>query len=235
MNDIGSGQKSRSNQRATPDRGAIFAALELFVNCGDKLSDLRRFRQQHPQFFPQEFYKQSEQLGSAGKNDNFFNWLKRQLRSVWRGWDSEGTRLAVLLGIKAVSYAGPPGGDFAAEVTEHMAIFSDLVRLWETPTEKDISLGANTLFPARITPDWQEGKFRYEPTIDFQNAVYALMNESWRARLCANCPKYMIAAKPGNIYCSTKCTGDARRKRDLDYWRSAGNARRLKKRKASKK
>jgi hypothetical protein len=223
------------NERARPDPEALFAALELFVNCGDTASNLHRFRLQHPQLFPQEFYDQSEQLANAGKKDNFFNWLKRLLRAVWEGRDPAGTRLAVLLGIKDVSYVGPPGGDFQAEVTEHMAIFADLISLWEMPTAKDISLAANRLFAARITPDWHGSKLQYEPTIDFQDAVFTLMGESWRARRCRICRCYMIAAKPANTYCSTKCTGDAKRKRDRENWRTKGKARRLKRSKASKK
>lgn len=222
------------NERAKQDRESLFAALELFANCGDTVSDLRSFRLQHPQFFPQEFYEQSEQLARAGKHDNYFNWLKRLLRSVWEGRDPKGRRLAVLLGIKDVSYAGFPGGDFQAEVTEHLAIFSELARLWEKqPSEYD--LAANLLFPAHVIPDWRWSEFRYEPTVDFQDAVYALMKESWRARVCRIDQRYMIAAKAANIYCSTKCTGMARRKRDLGHWRSKGKARRLERSQNEKK
>ncbi|MGA2980146.1 MAG: hypothetical protein ABSD76_11200 [Terriglobales bacterium] len=222
------------NQRARPDREALFAALDLFVNCGDEMTDLQRFRLQHPQFFPVEFYDQSEQLAKAGKN-NFFNWLKRQLRTVWEGKDSAGTRLAVLLGIRDVNYYGMPGGDFAAEVIEHATIFSDLADLTDAPGQDYTTLGAHMLFAAAITPDWQGSRLQYEPKIDFQEAVYALMNESWRARVCLTCRRYIIAAKPANIYCSTNCSGAARQKRDLKYWRSEGKALRTKRTKASKK
>lgn len=222
------------NQRAQPDREALFAALELFVNCGDKAADLHRFRLQQPQFFPVEFYEQSEQLAKA-KKDTFFSWLKRQLRTVWEGRDPAGIRLAVLLGIRDVNYAGIPEGDFAAEATEHAVIFSDLIDLRDAPGEDSTTLGAHMLFASRITPDWHGGRLQYEPTIDFQDAVYALMNESWRARVCPICRRYMIATKPANMYCSTKCTGVAKQKRNLEYWRSEGKARRAKRTKASKK
>jgi hypothetical protein len=223
------------NQRATPDRESLFAALELFANCKDTPSDLHSFRVQHPQLFPAEFYDQSEQLARAGKKNTFFNWVKRQLRTVWEGRDPAGTRLAVLLGIQSVSYAGPPHGDFAAEVTEHMSIFLDFIEMCKPPSEEHATLGAYALAGARVTPDWQRGGFQYEPVIDFQDAVYALMNESWRARICPICRRYIIAAKPANIYCSTNCSGVARQKRDLEYWRNEGKALRLKRAKTSKK
>lgn len=222
------------NHRAQPDREALFAALELFVNSGDTSSELQSFRRQHPQFLPVEFYEQSEQLAKA-KKDTFFSWLKRQLRTVWEGRDPAGIRLAVLLGIRDVNYYGIPKGDFAAEATEHAVIFSDLIDLRSMPGEDSTVLGAHMLFRAEITPDWQRSRLQYEPQIDFQDAVYALMNESWRARVCPICRRYIIAAKPANIYCSTKCSGEAKQKRGLEYWRNEGKARRLKRQKASKK
>ena len=61
------------------------------------------------------------------------------------------------------------------------------------------------------------------------------MRESWRARMCTICGKYMIAAKPATLYCSTDCAGAAKRKRDLEYWRVEGKARRMKANRSNKK
>jgi hypothetical protein len=221
------------NRRAT-DNETLFAALELLVNCGDGAIDFRRFRQQHPHFFPDDFYVQSERLLKSGKKDNMFNWFKRQLRSVWEGRDPQGTRLGVLLGIAPVSYAGPPGGDFQMEVTERMAIFADLVSLRNPPVEEDVNIAAHLLFAARIVPDWERGVLRYEPTIEFQSAIHALLMESWRARMCRTCRKYLIAAKSANIYCSPTCVGNAKKSRDRQYWRAEGKAKRSKKKQPGK-
>jgi hypothetical protein len=222
------------NQRTDADQKSLWAALEMFANCGDQVSDLQAFRQQHPRFFPVMFYDHGELLLKAGK-DNFFNWRKRLLRSVWEGRDPEGKRLAVLLGTEEASYYGFKGGDFKAEEAEFVAISSDALRLGETLTEGDITYASDRLFPARVNPDWQAGSFRYKPTIDFQAAVYALMRESWRARVCPICRRFIIASKPANIYCSRDCAIAARQKRDLDYWRSEGRTLRLKRTKAARK
>jgi hypothetical protein len=221
------------NQRA--DREKLFAALEMFVNCGDTASDLHRFRLQHQTFFPEAFYEQSEQLANAGKKDNFFSWLKRQLRAVWAGQDPHGKRLSVLLGLESVSYAGPPNGDFAVEATEHMAIFTDFVVMCSTPSDDHASVGGFALSAARIVPDWLGGGFRYEPWIEFQDAVHMLMSESWRAKVCRMCRRYIVAAKPGSMYCSTKCAGLSKQKRDRMYWGGDGKVLRQKRNKSRKK
>ena len=200
MNEQRSSQEVMMNRRALPDRDALFAALEPFVNCGDSAADLHRFRQQNSNLFPSDFYDQSERLAKAGKPDNFFSWMKRQLRSVWKGRDPAGTRLEVLLGMRSVNYYGFAGGDFAAEVNEHLAILKELIHLCGTVTEEDVKFAANLMFPAHIRADWLGSGLQYEPAIDFQQAVYALMRESWRARVCPMCARYLIAAKPANIY-----------------------------------
>jgi hypothetical protein len=235
MNEQRSSPKLVMNRRALADRDALFAALELFVNCGDGAADLKRFRQQHPNFFSPDFYDQSERLAKSGKPDNYFSWMKRLLRSVWKGRDPVGLRLEVLLGMRSINYHGHAGGDFAAEVNEHLAILDELVHIRGNVTEEDVNLAANLTFPAHVRADWLGSGLQYEPAIDFQKAVYALMSESWRARVCPMCARYLIAAKPANIYCSLECAGRAKQKRDLGYWNIKGKPRRSKRTKANKR
>lgn len=230
-----SNRKSVLNRQVDPDQESLWAALDKFVNCGDQASDIHGFGLQYPRFFSIEFYEQSEQMAKAGKGDVFFNWFKRLLRAVWEGRDPEGKRLAILLGLEDASYYGLPAGDFQAEQAEYAAISLDALGLRETLKEGDPTYFAERLFRARINPDWQAGRFRYKPTIEFQQAVYSLMNESWRARVCPICRRFIIASKPANIYCSTDCAIAARQKRDLDYWRSEGKTLRLKRAKATRK
>jgi hypothetical protein len=232
-------------ERSQQEKEALFAALDAFVNCGipaaqradehrpDNLRDLQLFRLQNPQFFPQDFYDQSEMLARAGK-DNYFDWYKRLLRAVWEGRDAENKRLAVLLGLENAGYYGPLGGDFQREAGENMAIFSSLASLWSN-TEAGVDLAAHQLFSAHIAPDWQGEELRYRPAIEFQEAVYALMRESWRARLC-NCGRYIIAAKPKTTYCSTGCNGKARAKQERDRvrWHSDGKAQRAERKRKKK-
>jgi hypothetical protein len=53
-----------------------------------------------------------------------------------------------------------------------------------------------------VLPLWSSGKFEYftNEGADFQNALYYLLTESWRAKLCRRCQKYFIAEKAAQIF-----------------------------------
>jgi hypothetical protein len=205
------------NRRVDHDKERLFAALEMFVNTGDTADELRAFRRQHQQFLSAEFYDRSEKLASGGK-DSLFNWYKRLLRDVWEHRDPEGTRLAVLLGLRETNYYGPVGEDFAAEAMERMGILN---AMREKQYGGGFDMGLFPSFPPKIVPDWRTGVFQYKCASEFQRAVYELMHDSWKARRCLvqKCGKYMIAAKPASLYCSTKCYGEAKRERGKEWWR----------------
>jgi hypothetical protein len=76
--------------------------------------------------------------------------------------------------------------------------------------------------------DWARGEFSYEPGNDFQRAVYALFRQSWRARICRECQRLFVAKKHPQMFCGFECTANARRKRDLAFWKSKGSALRQK-------
>jgi hypothetical protein len=74
----------------------------------------------------------------------------------------------------------------------------------------------------QINANWERGEFSYEPANDFQRAVYRLFRESWRARICRQCQKLFVAKKHPQMFCGGKCSTIARRKRDLDFWKTKG-------------
>jgi hypothetical protein len=75
-----------------------------------------------------------------------------------------------------------------------------------------------------VLADWKTGSFVYRPINDFQRAVYMLFREGWRAKVCARsrCKRRFIADKPLQRYCSTKCSGEAKRERNLEWWNKHG-------------
>jgi len=56
------------------------------------------------------------------------------------------------------------------------------------------------------------------------------MRDSWRARLCLNCEKYIIAARAHNDYCSVSCRPKKKKERDRRRWNAKGNAMRRERR-----
>jgi hypothetical protein len=75
-----------------------------------------------------------------------------------------------------------------------------------------------------LVVDWERSEFTYEPANDFQRAIYALLRQSWRARICRECQRFFIAEKHPQMFCGVACSTVARQKRDREFWKSKGNA-----------
>ena len=239
--------------QAPQERESLFAALEDYANLQPGLEALGQFQSKWPDFFPARLYGASEIMESEHKPSPLA-WYLRQLRAVWRGADGDEARLYLLLGFdpspnyEAASIRDPafhpeslalkaiqdelkgrkiPGGVFpirtAAEAQRTM---------WRSVPGGLESM--DYLGLADVAPDWNLGTIQCKFNCDFQEALYALMRESWRARICRNCERHFIADKPPQMYCSTKCFGEAKGKRSLAWWRAEGSDRRKKRRKRAR-
>jgi hypothetical protein len=77
---------------------------------------------------------------------------------------------------------------------------------------------------ASVLPQWRGGKFEYASSIDFQKAVWLLLSESWRAKVCRRCDKYFIADKAAQMFCSTPCSNQNKHETGRRYWHEKGTA-----------
>jgi hypothetical protein len=78
--------------------------------------------------------------------------------------------------------------------------------------------------------DWEHSTWNYEPMNNFQRAAYALFRNSWRARNCRECARFFIASKQPQTFCGVQCYIIARRRRDLELWKTRGSSLRQKRR-----
>ena len=86
------------------------------------------------------------------------------------------------------------------------------------------------LIPAQFFADWDERTFRYRALCDFQQALYLLFQESWRARVCKSCSAKFIAKRATSVYCTTDCSDGAKRELKRNWWaRNGGKWRRERK------
>jgi hypothetical protein len=238
------------NWQAPTGRESLFAALEDYANLQPGLEGLKLFQSKWPDFFPSELYEASEILESKHELSPL-SWYLRQLHVVWCGADGDEARLSFLLGF----YLGPnyeaaafrdaafqPEFDTWKAVQEELKRRNTAIRpspirtaaeaqrrLWRGMEGHPASVA--DLGFADVAPDWKLGTIRCKFNCDFQEALYALMRESWRAKSCRNCKRYFIANKPPQMYCSTKCFGEAKGKRSLAWWRAEGADRRRQRRK----
>lgn len=77
-----------------------------------------------------------------------------------------------------------------------------------------------------LMADWDMGDFCFYPVTDFQIAFYLLFRQSWKARVCPRCSKFLVARKPKQIFCDTACSAGNRLDSKLKWWRKVGAKRR---------
>jgi hypothetical protein len=227
------------SELAPEEKEILLSALEAFVNLGGKREDFLAFGKMNPNFFPVPIRDES-QTGRTPLPDPCFSstiissvntedegkklWTKavawepvchklclfyrNSLRRAWHPplpgpWDvSTGEEFEILLGLTPHQYAGRDDG--ALEVV-----------LYTHP-------GAKLELQNRIMADWKTGTFLYDPANDFQRAVYILFREGWRAKVCERCSRRFVADKPVQRYCSTHCSGDAKKGRGRIWWNKHG-------------
>jgi hypothetical protein len=227
------------NELAPEDKERLLGTLEAFVNLGDSLEEFLAFGKQNPTFFPVPIRDNSQisrtpipdpcftstvvdSVNPANKGKKF--WTKalawepvcHKLALFYRdslghAWHppypgpidiSTGEEFEILLGLSGEGYAGREDDALPAILTAH----PDAAIVIDNP----------------IMADWKTGTFLYSPSNDFQRAAYILFREGWRAKVCERCSRRFIADKPVQRYCSTRCSGDTKRERTLDWWKKHG-------------
>ncbi len=223
-----------SNRRASEVSSLLFSRIERFVNLPHNYDAFADFFRQNPEFLPVTFYvhapapeKVHDSVGWHQSLYELFRVFQNLLRDVWENGDN--SKLGILLGIDEAAYE-------IMNRKKKPGVLDRVLSGPETAIENAMKLIPHNYYtaPCRVRPDWGTGTFRYEEDTDFRRAVYMLFRQSWRASKCPQCNKYFIADKPPQRYCSSKCYGDAKRTRDLEFWRSVGSDLR-KKRKAKER
>lgn len=223
----------------------MLEALAAYANMGDTPEDWQRFRLMYPDFFPSA----PSQISWAGFRNltewmyafadvwekNFADlpsdrrplppllWYRNRLRAIWARNDQHGYSLAVLLG-------------FEKEAKKILA---------EHPGEIPYDIIARPLaIPGQhFIPDKQEseglpqgrpiingvtGEIRWEFGCEMQQAVYELMQNRWRAKVCPTCGRFFIAGKNAQNFCSIPCSSERKRERSRMWWNAEGSKKRSK-------
>ena len=211
-----------SNQRARDNSLLLLDRLHAFVNLPDDLNVFESFFRQYPEICPVNFCKYD--LGKTTQDPvgwrleffEVFCVFREMLRAVWERGDNQA--LAVLLGTDQDAWNIVSRREPASALERILRGFGMSLQnaMLKVPSYY-------VAVSSKVFPDWRTGAFRYEPETDFRRAVYALFRQSWRAKICHQCNKYFIADKPAQVYCTTKCYGEAKRARDLAFWRDKGS------------
>jgi hypothetical protein len=218
-----------ANHRAEDEKARLFAGLEIFVNAGNSEEEYRRLQNQVPSFWPLDVraplgpQELDQPLAWPPAGQPLFCAFRDYLRRLWRsdfyktdGSTMDGRYLEYLLGLETRYAVAPPYGLLDAGLPDDaftegwLAICREHRDAWCART-------------AYVSPEWRSSKLAYVSSRDFQKAVYLLLSESWRAKVCRRCDKYFIAYKTAQMFCSTTCSNQNKLESGRRYWHEKGS------------
>lgn len=215
------------NRRAMQERARWFEGLERVVNAGDSHEAYSQLALAAGSFWPLNVSAPAGERGldqpihwdQAGQP--LFRAYRDYLRRIWVGdyvtqnRSLDGVYLNYLLGLDTRFATYKPGELIDARLPDKA-----FTEGWATLKKQHP--GAYVQSAALVVPTWGLSKLDYVATNDFQRALFILLAESWRAKICRRCRRYFIAEKSAQAFCSTACSGGNKRDRGLKYWREKG-------------
>jgi hypothetical protein len=206
----------------------------------------KRFRLKWPDSFPDHltewFYRQAESWVSWSQYAPSLKTRQKPpllfyrdcLRKVWNGNDHEGVFLKVLLGFelevrnREVLNISMLFSSVGCWEKDGQRIMTSLIPGQSLDPDKQTSIAG--LPPGRAIVNGVTGAITWEFGCTLQQSVHELMQQRWRAMVCPECTKFFLADKTRQVYCSSACFGEMKRKRALDYWNRKGSNARHKRR-----
>src|SRR5581483_4524753 len=206
--------------RGTGDVGQLFEALSALANLRSDIKEYGKLRLKYPDIWPMQILsRDGEKLRWASEAFDLVRLYRDLLRSIWvwpcdpDDWSQLNRKreaLRLLMGVVDFTRmlseehlpAGMPQGRFQTvwrRIRSHVP---------------DATPGSF----ATVFPSWPSGQFVYMPRNRFQEGLYLLFRESWRARICGSCQAHFVAEKRQTQYCSSKCAAAAKRRNDLEWW-----------------
>lgn len=187
-----------------------FLAFRDFANLGDGANDLEKFRRKHPGFAPFVLLEGERPVSPLDPRflPAVLAW-RDLVRKVWRGkadtWDLE-----TLLGLNRDAFCRPWGG--TAPWTE----------LWNRGLAAIEAAGLQIPVQLpRIHARWEADGFDYQGSA-FENAVFALWQSRWRARVCPMCDSYFVAKQKAQKFCSPFCSQQGKNAANRRWWEESG-------------
>lgn len=236
----------RVSKHQAEEKEGMFEALAAYANMGDEPEDWNRFRIMYPNFFPTAsssmqwpgFRDLTEWMYTFAENwaRDFADlpperrpippllWYRNRLRAVWARNDQHGYGLAILFGIEPE--ARNIAKKYPSETYYDMLLSPSLVPGQSVDSTKRDTDGG--LPPGRPVINGVTGEIAWKFGCEFQQSVYELMQNRWRAKVCPKCGRFFVAAKTAQKTCSAMCSNDVKRQRALAYWNQTGSKRRAK-------
>lgn len=211
------------SEQGTHPCGALLEGLAAIANLGDDLRSYQKLQLKYPYMWPMRVTdgEGREKLTWTPEGFLLLRLYRDLLRKVWT-WPCDPDDLHELIEKRGALEILFGTAEFLKNLHESPSIFPDnprgrYERLWQH-IQRQVP-GATPASITRVFPSWPSGQFVYNPENEFQEGLYLLFRENWRARICIQCHCHFIADKRQRLYCTPKCAAVAKRLHDLEWWR----------------
>jgi len=198
------------NRLSTSGKRRLLRGLERFVNTDESEEAYVALSKAWPTFWPVSLFDSAtgQLLNWHPKARALLLVYRDVLRSLWRGASTAPLSLEFLLGLTDDLRDALKTARYEDE-TYYATDFAAL-----DPAAEQI-VGVCPQSSVAVQPHlylgWNREKPSYGGVCDFQNAVWLLWSQRWRARVCKQCQNYFVAQKKHQLYCSVECSREGHR------------------------
>lgn len=187
----------------------LLRGLERFVNVGDGEESYQDLKKAWPSFWPVSLVDRDtgHDLNWHTEAHALLLVYRDTLRSLWRT-DPQAPleSLEFLLGLtddlskslKTATYE-----DQTHYGTNFPALYSAAERIVRAHPRASVQLSPHLYL------GWTSEKPTYGGLCNFQNAVWLLWLQKWRARVCKQCMSCFVAQKKHQLFCSEECSHES--------------------------
>jgi hypothetical protein len=210
-----------SEEEPRPD-AVLFEGLAAIANLKDDVRSYRKLQLKHPYMWPMRVTDEEGQEKLTWTPEGFalLRLYRDLLRKVWI-WPCDPEDLGELKEKRESLEILFGTAEFLKRLPINHSIFPDSPQGRYEQIWQDIRRrvpGATPDSTAHVYPSWPSGQFVYIAQNQFQEGLYLLFRESWRAGICIGCRSHFIADKHQRRYCSPKCAAAAKKLHDLEWW-----------------
>ncbi len=212
-------------QEETHPPEVLFEGLAAIANLKDDASSYHKLQLKYTYMWPMCVNDEGgqEKLRWTPEGFALLRHYRDLLRKVWI-WPCDPDDLNELTEKRGSLEILFGVAEFLRDLREKPSIFPDsprgrYERLWQE-IRRQVP-GATLASTTKVYPSWPSGQFVYSPQNQFQEGLYLLFRESWRARICIQCRSHFIADKHQRLYCKPECAGTAKKLHDLSWWHRA--------------
>ena len=191
-------------------------------------NDWQEFHRKWPKILPERIEEWAVSVRSLRRFFDDANavppllFYRNLLRRVWTNDDADGNCLRFLLGFEKEALGGGLFGMtlWKSDLPPKPPVRPGWNIRWLGADDDELRI--SDLPQGRPVIDGLTGAITWSFSSRFQSTIYELMQDRWRAMICPQCHKYFSADKTAQKFCSTKCSDERKREKQIAYYHRKG-------------